>query len=266
MYLKYNKVPRKEITPARLRAFLKLVSRDHYTEKQLESLLQPTDLNKGDNSEFNLVYRFAMNNGLIFMEENKYIGLNMDTEKIFDDYKFKRKMAEILLGDPGNQFYQITSWILKQDRNILSSDRIEDLINNMAKVDIRATDEDLLGWRFWFKYLGYGYNLQEEYIIANPFNRLGDLVEEELEFNDNRISIREFADELISKAPEFKDSIEGNNLSYPLSVALRTLANMEKIELIYARDTSDIWHLYNMEHQVLNNISHIRVRREENGL
>ena len=259
--MQYKESIRKEITPARLRALLKLVSREYYTKDELESLLQPINLNKAGSSEFRMVYNFAMDTELIVEEENKYIKLNIDKGIVFDEYKFKKNMIEILLGSQEGLFYKMTSWALKQDKEIVKLDKIGDLVTNMRKNNIIAKDEDILSWRFWFKYLGYGYNLQDEYIIPNPFKRVGDLIENELEFNNkDRITIREFTDKLVLKAPEFKESIEGNNLSYPLSVALRVLDKEEKIELIYARDTRDIWHLYNMEHQGLNDISHMRIR------
>ncbi len=259
--MQYKESIRKEITPARLRALLKLVSRDSYTKGELENLLQPTNLKKAGSSEFRMVYNFAMDTELMVEEENKYIKLNIDKDIIFDEYQFKKKTIEILLGNQEGLFYKMTSWALKQDKEIIKFNKIGDLVNNMRKNNIAAKDEDILAWRFWFKYLGYGYNLQNEYIIPNPFRRIDDLIENELEFNNkDRITIREFADQLTSKAPEFKESIEGNNLSYPLSVALRVLDKEGKIQLIYANDTRDIWHLYYMENQGLNDISHMRIR------
>lgn len=263
MYLQYKESIRKEVTPARLRALLKLVTRGHYTRNELENLLQPNSLNKAGSSEFRMIYNFAMATGLIIEEENKYIKLNIGKDIVFDEYQYKNKIIEILLGDREGLFFKMTSWALKQEKNIIKLERARDLVINMNNDNIDARDEDILAWKIWFKYLGYGYNLQNEYIIPNPFKRLGDLIENELEFNNkDRITIREFSEELVLKAPEFKESIKGNNLSCPLSLGLRVLDEQEEIELIYARDTRDIWHLYNMENQILNDISHMRIRGE----
>ena len=69
--MQYKESIRKEITPARLRALLKLVSREYYTKDELESLLQPTSLNKAGSSEFRMVNKLAMDTELKVEEENK---------------------------------------------------------------------------------------------------------------------------------------------------------------------------------------------------
>lgn len=261
--MQYRENIRKEVTPARLRALLKLVSRAYYTRDELEGLLQPSSLNKGDSPEFRMVYKFAMGTGLIAEEENKYIKLNIDKDIVFNDYKYKKKMIEILLGNQEGLFYKMTSWALEQNEEIVKFSKAGDLVKSMREKNINVKDEDVLAWRIWFKYLGYGHNLHGEYIIPNPFKRIEDLVENELEFtNKDRIAIREFTGELVSKAPEFNTSIDRNNLSYPLSVSLRILNEQKKIKLSYKNDTKDIWHLYYMESEKLNDISHIRIGGE----
>jgi len=263
----YEKRIDKEITPSRLRSLLKLVSRDYYTEKELGELLQPAGLNKddrnnkGDQSIFKKVFNFALEAKLIIEEENGFVRLNIARESVFDDDEFKKIMKDTLMGNKVCLFYRITSWVLKQDKSIIKVNRKEDLLTDMLSEGVSVTGEDMLAWRFWFKYLGYGYNLRDEFIIPNPFKRIEYLIKKEMDLVPKKnITFRDFITKLIAKAPEFTDSINNNSLSFALSLALRTLDSQNKIKLINIVDASDIWHLDKMEYQ-LNQVTHISLGR-----
>ncbi len=258
----YKEAIRKEITPSRLKSLLKLVSRDYYTERELRELLQPSSLNKSSFSDFKLVFNFALNSKLIVKEYNGFVRLNISKDKVFDDYKFKKIMKDILMGNEDCLFYKITSWILKQDIDIIKFNKKEDLIFGMLRDGISVTGEDMLAWRFWFKYLGYGYNLKNEFIIPNPYKRINYLIEKELKFNhESNLPFRDFIDELVKKSSEFNDSINNNHLSYSLSQALRMLDLQHKVKLECMVDASDIWYLDKMEYQNKNQVTHIVIRR-----
>lgn len=250
----YKDTLRKEITPKRLLSFLNLINLDYYTKKELKDLIYPKELVAEEKTEHNMVFNFAKKvslieenaQGRIELVENPFIKINDDE---IDENSFKNYLDNILFYSNESVFHRITKCLLKMDGNILEADSARDIILILIKDNIKTEDnsnineEIILAWRFWAKYLGYAYNIMDEFIIVNPYEYIHNLNKKIFidVTKDEELLFGNYISKLINKAPIFEDCIKDNQLSFPLSLALLTLHNDEKVNLSYTGDAKDIW-------------------------
>lgn len=256
----FNGTIRKEVTPARLIALLKLVSYKKYNKEQLSSLIQPKALNKSGDSEFNLVYKFAIDTGLIDENIHKHLILKMDNEILEDESKFKQFIVTILMGDPESDYNKITSNLLNSDGNLSINNKREDFILSIINY-VNADSEGILGWKIWAKYLGFGYNLFDEFFILNPYKRI-DEINNYIRINnlfDDKVTCSKYFNKVKSIAPEFSKAFESNQISYPLSLAINTLIDNGSMKVEYVRDSIDIWHMQEVKLGGLSELTHIKL-------
>jgi hypothetical protein len=256
---------RKEVTPSRLLSFLNLVIMGNYTREALKSLIYPPSLTRDSNADFNRIFNFAMDINLVAEEEHRRIGfIKNEIIKIkdneIDEDSFKKYMNRCLFYSRESLFWRITNSLIRKDASILKSKTSEDLIK-LVYNDVHIDREDILAWRFWAKYLGYAYNLMDEFIIVNPFKYIAQLNKEILrdEKPNEEMMFGKYMTELKSRASVLEGCTNGNNVSFPISLALVTLHNNQQIELLYNKDSREIWHLENMKLSGKDQVSHIRI-------
>ena len=255
---------RKEVTPSRLLSFLNLINSGHYTKNELKYLIYPPNLVHNPDADYNRIFNFAReinlinenNQGKIYLLEDHPI---MKTENgEIDENSFIECMDQVLFSNADSVFYKITNSLLKKDNGILKAYNAGD-IARLILDDIRASNEDILAWRFWAKYLGYAYNLLDEFIIVNPYryiDRVNQIIFRE-NLKPERLRFADYISQLINKAPIFNGCTKGNRVSFPLSLALMTLHNTLKIELAYIKDARDMWFLEGLPLSGNKQISHV---------
>lgn len=252
----------KESTPKRVYAFLKLVEYKEMTKKELLKYLQPEELNNGNNTPFAAVYSFTEKANLIDVNFAENITLNNVTSKDLNDWNSYRKfMAKLLFSDENSNFLKLTSWYLQQGSDVLNYSSSKD-IQKYLSGDIGVLAEgDLLGWRFWSSFLGIGF-LSSGIVVPNTYQRIKDVLEDDLNIErEVEIPFETFIEMLRVNCKEFKSSINGNNISFGVSNGLRTLHDQKLIELIKTNDSTNIWHLYRTEHEILEDVTSIKINR-----
>lgn len=237
---------RKEATPKRVLAMLKLIDfqNNKYKKEDIFNYIQPAKFydSKIDQKESSLVFRLCINEGFIRENTDKTIGINIERKYINDDISF-RKYINLNLFEDGieNKFYIITEKILQSDLNLYEYKSFKELPLYFRTEGI--SEEDILCWRFWASFLGYGFILNKQFVV-NPYIRLKDIIEEKfINKHNKQILFKEFILELSEYCPEINKSILNNELSIPLSMALKTLHKLNIIKLIEIKDSEDRWNL-----------------------
>lgn len=254
----------KEATPKRVYAFLKLIEYKEMTKDQLEQFLQPKELNNENNTPFTAVYSFAESANLIEIDEDfgESIKLkNIDSNNLKDWNSYRKFMAQLLLSNENSNFLKFTSWYLQQEKEVFNYSSSKE-IQKYLSGDIGVFAEgDLLGWRFWASFLGIGF-LSRRIIIPNTYQRIKDVLEDDLSITrEVEIPFEEFMQKMLVNCKEFKSCINGNNINFGISNGLRTLHDQKYIQLIKTSDSTDVWHLYRTEHEILEDVTSIKINR-----
>ena len=234
---------RPEKTPKRVYALLKLVDYKNGLLKKEEicNYIQPSNI-QNNSSIVKSVFKFCKDNNLIDIDFDNKVILKIDKEVLKDESCFRKFMAKFIYDDISkNTFYLITEGMLATNVEIYNEDSFEDISKILNLNEI--TKEDLMGWRFWAAYLGYGFILNGQFVI-NPQLKIKDFIEENFNTEDNkRITLRLFIQKLVERCPEFGITIDGNNVATHLSIALLTLESLNIIKLIAMNDSSEVWTL-----------------------
>lgn len=234
---------RKEVTPKRVFALLKLVGYKNgsYTKSDLMNFIQPSSISSSQ-EEIRKVISFCEKENLIKENHDGKFNLLIDGKYIANEKDFRKYINNILFVYINkNPFYEVTAEMLTKDMSLYEDTAFERIASNLKTME--ADKETMLGWRFWATFLGYGFILNKQFVM-NPYIRIQDIIEINLyEKFGQDLTIREFISELIHYCPEMKNSIEDNQLSIPISLALSTLEGIGYIELKDIKDTSDRWKL-----------------------
>lgn len=238
---------RKEVTPKRVFAVLKLINKYDGKLKQevICELIQPSRLSeKAENyDDVKKVIKFLIDENIIVENIDGKLEINIDKKNISSIRNFKGFCSENIFKNMTKEslFYSVTSEILSKDLEFYEFSGFEEIGN---RLDNKKVDKEfMLAWRFWAEFLGFG-NIINNQFLANPYLRIIDRVIENKEFKEKNYTINRFVMLLKSECPEFVNCINDNKLSLSLSVALRTLEGMGKIKLKYVKDSTDVWKLY----------------------
>ena len=234
---------RKEVTPKRVFALLKLVGykNSSYTKSDLLNFIQPMSISSSQD-EIKKVIAFCEKENLIKENHDGKYNLLIDEKYIENEKEFRKYINSILfIGINKNPFYEVTVEMLTKDMNLYDYTGFENIASNLKTSE--ADKETMLGWRFWATFLGYGFILNKQFVM-NPYIRIQDIIEMNLEDKFGKdLSIREFITEITTYCIEMKNSVVDNELSISISLALSTLEGIGYIELKDVKDTSDRWKL-----------------------
>ena len=232
---------RPEVTPKRVYVLLKLINYKNalLTEEEVYKFIQ---LNNYNNFiEGKLVFNFCKVNNLIDVDFDNKVILKIDKEILKDEKTFRRFMEKLLYIDmDNNNMYLITERILSSSFDIYEITGFEKILLSL-KMD-KITKENILCWRFWAEYLGYGFILNSQFVI-NPYLRLKDFILENFKDKNINIMFGDFLNKLLIQCPEFKGTINEKNVFSHLSIALITLEKLNIIKLIETKDSSEKWSL-----------------------
>lgn len=261
----FSKKINKEITPKRVYSLLKLVEYKTMTKEKLEKFIKPKELSEDNNAVFSAVYNFAERSNLIKINEGGGIVLDkIGSEELKDWKSYRMFMAKLLFSDKESNFLKLTYWYFNQERDVFNYNSSADIQKYLTDELSILTKDDILGWRFWISFLGLGV-LNSSIILPNTYQRVKDIIEENKTLErEKEIPVSKFIEFIISNYNEFKSCINGNDINFALSNGLRSLHDQKYIELIMTSDSSDVWHLYKMEHEINENITSIKINRWEN--
>lgn len=287
-----------QITPHRLHALVRLVSRlENPSRDDLLNLLQPDKLIPNQDAA-KAVYGAAKQHLLVTDEGNNNVTLHVDVgskDSIESVEDFRAYMRQRLLGieDDGADNYLLnffTAWYAVQNERILQTTKREIITrftqelfpqeHDMPEQGRAFNEVKFNAWLPWATFLGFGWAMKlgtTEILVPDANDRLKALLPTLLPQAEELVAFRDFATRLIKTCPELDGGslfekcwqasrgaeIRGNQLSLMLSTGLRTLHHTGYIELVRQADATDIWRLYPAEGYSIQEITHIRLKGQD---
>lgn len=243
-------------TPERVLAICRMLEGNSYTIQEMAELTQldkaPTISEEG----FKRSIEAAKELGLIKKSGEKY-SLATSRETIASAVNFRRTVARIIFSDSDSAFFRLTEWFIKNPEQVLGLNKFDDFAAVAARGGVESiTVNDVLGWRFWVRFLGHAYQYNRT-LIPNMKVRLEDVMQE-LE-NGTRMMCTQFTAWLSQNVPEAAAACSDAPLPLAISNGLRTLQSEDKIELISTMDAVKI-SLYPLNGVGVNDFSEIVVK------
>lgn len=239
----FNKVEfRKEATPKRVYAFLKLINykNGELTEKEVYEYMQPKTLTKSQDA-IQKVVCLCSKEGFIKEDSDKKFKLNIDSKYLKSEEDFRDFIGNKLYNDSKMTiFADIARHMLSAEMNIYDITGYKNLAAYFRKAT-SITEEAILAWRFWGTFIGYGFMLNGQFVI-NPYKRIEFIIRRDLKNNyDKLIEIGDFLELLVDGSNDFKAAINENEISIPVSIALKTLEELGIVTLENIKDSETKW-------------------------
>lgn len=262
---------RMEHMPKMVYALVKLVESNRYTENDLRKIITATTRNEYDDSSwdrFNLIHNFACEAEMI-SEKNGYYITEFTGKQLTSFSEFTYALLGKMTVHKDNMFDALLKCYLKSDYYIESefttsaSKYREKAIEDVNVKRFHVEEDNIHGFFFWieaFEIANFESN-RSGHVYYCLENLLIKYIERHPELKQKgSLPTKLFIEELTQDLYFIPFCCEGNNITYPLSQALRILENMEMIDLEYRQDSDQIWHLTNSEAFVKGNrFSNVRV-------
>lgn len=243
-------------TPERVLAICRLVAKEKYTSQeliQLSALQKDADLTE-EYKRRSIDAAEELN--LIKKNGDKYI-LNVSEDDLSSAEKFRRVVAKVAFDNSKSTFFKLTEWFVANSDKTKSVNRFDDFAAIAAKTGVdTVTENDVLGWRFWMRYLGHAYQYNKT-LIPNMKTRLEDALLETTP--GTKMTCVQFVLWIKENIPEAAKSCSNASLPLAVSNGLRTLQHEGKIEMISTRDAIRT-SLYKINGVELNDFSEIIIK------
>ena len=220
-------------TPERVLAICRMLEDNSYTIQEMAKLTQLDREPNISQEAFRYSIETAGELGLIKKTGDKY-SLATNRETIASAVNFRRTVSRIIFADSDSAFFRLTEWFIKNPEQVLGLNKFDDFAAAAARGGVESIMEnDVLGWRFWIRFLGHAYQYNRT-LIPNMKVRLEDAMQE-LE-NGTRMTCTQFTAWLRQNVPEAAAACSNAPLPLAVSNGLRTLRGEDKIELISTMD------------------------------
>jgi len=242
-------------TPERVLAICRLVEKGSYTSSELHQLCE-LDKEPSHSEDVRRSIEAAEELGLIRRERDKY-ELSVQNECLQSAKQFRKTVAPLAFSNKNTTFFKLTEWFIANANQVFVLNRFEDFAAVAAKSGVDTIKEnDVLGWRFWMRYLGHAYQYNKT-LIPNMKVRIEDAM---CGFEKgSRMTSAQFVAWLKVNIPETASSCSNGELPLAISNGLRTLQSEGKIELISTRDAARI-SLYTLRGVEINDFSDIVIK------
>ena len=250
-------------TPERVLAVCRLVDQGHgsYTSQDLFRLCALDDDANTSDEAIRSSIGAAEELGFIEESEGKKYKLKTDQKNIESANAFRKAVSYAAFRNKDSTFFKLTAWFISHSDDVLLLNRFSDFAATVAKSKDgipSITENDVLGWRFWIRWLGFAY-IYNRTLIPNMKTRLEDAFELGKVPKDTKITCTKFASWLKANVPEAAAACTELSLPLAISNGLRVLNKEKKIELISAMDAVHI-SLSHLEGADLNDFSDIVIR------
>lgn len=222
-----------EPIPARVYALYKIVKNAGEIKKSdIQKKMEP-DISTGGTSYFSIIFSAATELNIIKTEENGMIKVIQDFDSIDD---FKKFVCLSLEKYKDSHFYKVTKAIILMNKDVLDEKLTNNnFINKIQKETKENIDQtEMLGWRFWAKFLGFGYE-HDMYFLPNAYVFLKTILTECGLEKNVEIPIEKFINKL-EKYGKILFEEDKKEFTLCLSAALRQLHENKEIELKYQND------------------------------
>lgn len=221
-------------TPERVLAICRLVSQGEYSSTELFVL---SELNKDTKAEDEAIRRSieaAEEIQLIHKnKEGRYELLISETE-LESAEAFRKCIVDKIFADKNSTFFKLTEWFIANSSMVSGINNFDDFHVVAAKNGVESVSEnDVLGWRFWMRFLGHAYQYNKT-LIPNMKTRIQDALEK-VEPGTKMSSVQ-FVQWIKTNIPEAAMACSNAALPVAVSNGLRILHSEGYIELISTRD------------------------------
>lgn len=243
-------------TPERVLAICRLVEKGNYTSQDLFRLTELNPNSKNDEESIRKSIEAAEELGLVIKKNSKYV-LGIPKEALDSSQTFRKTICPIIFSKHDSTFFKLTEWFISNADITQGINSFKDFSAISAKGGVESvTENDVLGWRFWIRYLGHAYQFNKT-LIPNMKIRLGDALETVPK--GKKMTCIQFLSWLKSNVPEAAVSCTRSGLPLAVSNGLRTLHEEGVIELISTKDAVKIG-LYPLTGWSLNDFSEIVIK------
>ena len=243
-------------TPERVLAVCRLISRGSYTNQDIYkkcALNEDVDLN---DEAIRSSIDSAEELGFIKKDKDKYV-LVIDQKHLDSAQAFRRLVSSVAFKNKKTTFFKLTEWYIKNSDEVLKINRFDDLAATAAKTGVPSvTENDILGWRFWMRYLGFAYQYNKT-LIPNMKTRIEDALSDLPK--DTKMTCIQFVGWIKENLPEAASACTEASLPLAVSNGLRLLDNEGMIEFVSTRDAVRT-SLYPLNGVNINDFSEIVVR------
>ena len=243
-------------TPERVLAICRLVNQGSFTTQEIYkecALDEKADL---DDEAIRTSIDSAEELGFIKKSKGKYEFI-IEEEHLESAQSFRRLVSSIVFKNKKSTFFRLTEWFIKNADEVFKINRFEDLAATAAKTGVPSvTENDVLGWRFWMRYLGFAYQYNKT-LIPNMKTRIEDALFDVPQ--GIKMTCTQFVSWIKENIPEAASACSEAALPLAVSNGLRILNNEDKIELISTRDAVRT-SLYPINGVELNDFSEIIIR------
>lgn len=253
---KENDTMRPGPTPERVLAICRLVNQGDYTNQEIFKLSELDPDSKFEEESIRRSIEAAEELTLIIKNGDKY-SINVPVESLQSATTFRKMISPIIFSNNKSTFFKLTEWFLANSDTTQGINRFDDFAAISAKNGVESISEnDVLGWRFWMRYLGHAYQYNKT-LIPNMKIRLGDALESIKP--GTRMTAAQFVIWLKENVPEVASSCTNQGISLAVSNGLRLLHEEGTIELISTMDAAKTG-LYKLVGVPLNDFSEIIVK------
>lgn len=235
---------RKETTPKRVFSVLKLVKlyNGKIKKEDVYNLIQPLKIVEKQD-EVKRVVKFSIEENFIKENIDGKLELVIDKEILNSIKSFRSFCSENIFKNMQEEslFFNITSEILSKDLTFYEVKSFENIANYLENKEVYK--EFILGWRYWAEFIGFGKVLNSQFLI-NPYERIMERIINNIQYNENNYKINKFISIIKEECPEFKRTINNNEIGLSLTVALRTLEAIGVIKIHNIKDSTEVWRLY----------------------
>lgn len=262
----FDKRMETEAIPERVLSLCQRLSGGIMQEDELRKSIEPASMNGGKTTYFKKVSDAAIQLGLIGQnDDTKEYTLLVEKDVIESHESLKKYIVKNIEKLASGQFYKTTKLYVEKSeelfyirKEIQSVSKLVEPLNSLYKEinpsqeELGLKNENMLAWRFWATYLGFGYlhtKGNDMVFLPNTAMYLKKCIEcANLEVG-KKYTISEFINALHPYIDICISTQDENNrvMNMALSNGFRTLNDLGIIELEYENDRQDEWNLTYME-------------------
>ncbi len=243
-------------TPERVLAICRLISQGNFSFQELFRLVELDKESKCEEESIRKSIEAAEELKLIGKKGEKYY-LLVDESTLESAQSFRKTVSPMIFSNSKSTFYKLTEWYVAHSELTQSLNRFDDFAAIAAKTGVESVSEnDVLGWRFWMRFLGHAYQYNRT-LIPNMYIRIGDMLDN-IE-PGTKMTCSQFLTWIKTNIPEAASSCSNEGLSLAVSNGLRSLNEVERINLISTMDAVKIC-LYPMAGVELNDFSDVIIK------
>lgn len=263
MFKNYYDRMRPAATPERVLSICRIVNGGKYSANEIRRICQLKVCDPEDNAPMDEAIRYSISAaeelGFISKDSGGIYHFEKTEDEISDYISFRKTVQKVAFVNKNSTFFKVTEWYIAQNERVFAINKFEDFSAEIIKAGLDRVDEnDVLGWRFWMRFLGIAYQFHKT-LIPNMNIRIQDAMQEIPKGAE--LTCAETVEWIRTSIPEAASSCSMEGLCLAISNGLRTLEEEKKIKIISTPDAAKVG-LYHLNGVELNDFSSIVIKEE----